>query len=194
MSGTVSSVMAISVLAALTFPHVLSMYGIDEYVSYVREQPGDLMMRYSEAGEALNSSELAADASVFVVWGITGLIGYALIASIIRAIRNIAAFERDIKYFQAYRAGIIREALVHVFVRLLAASLILGVYFIATTIIIPAITAAVQTALVGGVAVGIGLYLASLLAVMASLHVVVILTRLIVLRTRVFYDKYYVAE
>jgi len=105
-----------------------------------------------------------------------------------RGIRNFIQFEQTVEYFERDRRAIIREALIHTTVRLVAVGLIVCLYFLGMYVILPVAFVATQAAFNAPVLLGTISIFGAFLLTLLSIHVLVLLVRLLLLRTRVFFN------
>ncbi|HRJ06054.1 MAG TPA: hypothetical protein PK096_00595 [Candidatus Saccharibacteria bacterium] len=187
-SAIVALVGAALAVAFLLLPQLFNNDHVSQYFEFARENQNGLLQRYDEVNVALNSSEVAANLAVFMIWGLAGLVGYALVSSMGRGIRNFIQFEQTVEYFERDRRAIIREALIHTTVRLVAVGLIVCLYFLGMYVILPVAFVATQAAFNAPVLLGTISIFGAFLLTLLSIHVLVLLVRLLLLRTRVFFN------
>jgi len=75
--GLLTVVFAFFIVLAVMTPKFYEIANLDLYLGYIKEHPNGFYKQSLEASNAVNSSRFAADSSVFIVWGVAGLIGYS---------------------------------------------------------------------------------------------------------------------
>lgn len=193
-SGVITAIAAATVISLLVAPQLFNNDQIQQYMQFTQENPTPLQQQFQNVNISINSSGIAANSAVFIIWGFAGLVGYALLASIGRGIHNLIQFEKNVEYFEGDRQSIIREALVHTVARLSAVGLLICLYFLGMYVILPAVVVAVQLALDAPLALAAASIIGAFLLSSITIHTLIVLTRLLLLRTRIFFERHYVAE
>ncbi len=183
-----SAVIGIMVVLAIMTPRFYEMINVDFYVSYIADSPSDIIRQSEEASTIVNSSKFAADASVFVVWSIAGLIGYALVAAIARSLRNTREFIQELEYSERHRKDVEREALIHAILRIAAACCIALFYLTFMNVLLPLVVVFVHAALASPLAWAVLYITLAAIITILSVHISVVLGRLALLRTRIFFS------
>lgn len=184
-------IISIGALIALFTPILYVGSDFETYFQFVEKKPTGVYGDYQDISAQVNSSKLAADTSVFTLWAITGLLGYALIASGMKVIANLEGLKDELNYTHANKRSVLIEALEHAVVRIGG---LFGLYSLAeifVTAIVPYILLlAHQSVGASGFMLALNLFIAFLI-VMGTVHLATILIRLIVLKTRVFVPTYH---
>ena len=155
------------------------------YFDYQAENPSGAYATYQQANESVNSSEFAADASVFTFWSSIGLLSYAIVLGIGKMIQNFKQFESDITNRYIDKRAVLRDALLRILVRLIG---VVGLYYSLITItsaLVPFLLISVQRAKDELLHVALYIMLAFIVTNLA-VYILAIFMRFITLRTRVF--------
>ena len=144
---------------------------------------GSLSHAYQSANNLLNGESAFSNAPLALFWAMVGIGVYALVSSLMTLIRSVNEVEEEAHYVNLQKDKFIRDTLIHLFSRLLA---VLGLWLAAFLIVkylLPYVLAAAHLAGIGhswqnAILAAIALWL--------GLHIVVILARLVTLRTRIF--------
>lgn len=140
--------------------------------------------------DTVNSSQLIGNATVFVLWALIGLLVYVAVNALWqKAKREVSFFER-LSFFKNDRASILETTIEGLAVRLTAAVALIGFLALFRYIILPQVLAMIYeafsaTGYQAAISVVLGIFV-----LIICLHVTVVLVRLSLLRTRVFFTKY----
>lgn len=190
LSVSVTTVASLAVVAVLLVPSLYKNSEFAQYFNLTELQKTSTYDDYQLISDRLNNSEVAADSSVFIIWMIIGLLSYTVVASIAKLIASGVRFVQDVEYFKADRERIAREAIVHLIIRLVAAVGLYCFYLLLVPYVAAYVLAFARAALGGSLLEGVWYIVLMSLIVAASIHVVVILLRLVLLRVRVFFNRY----
>lgn len=185
--GLLTVVFAFLITLAIMTPKFYELANLDLYLGYIKENPSGFYKQSLEASNVVNSSRFAADTSVFIVWGVAGLIGYSLILGAVRLVKNTREFIEDLEYSERRKQDIEREALLHTLLRVTAACLFFAVYTLLMQVILPLVVVLAQMALTSTVVEATGFMLVAVLLTSISMHLMIVVTRLALLRTRIFF-------
>lgn len=150
--------------------------------------------QYRAVSNAVNTSNLAADISVFVVWMMIGFVAYSIVMSLAKLLGGLVHFVRDIEYFRENRRRIVIEAFLHLVVRIGAALTIYGLYLLFMKFGLTYIFIFAYEALAGSWLMGVWYVFLMGIILAFCVHIFVVLARVAALRIRVFYDRYFVAD
>jgi hypothetical protein len=192
LSMVTAVILGLTAVAALILAQLFNSVQIADYIDYTTKNPSTVQVRFSQASEAINSSEMVADFATFIAWGLAGLVGYAAIALLRHGVKAFVDFEQNVEYFKQSRGIILREAFFGLFLRLGAIGLMIALYNLGFSAILPGMLVLVQYAFSSSPALTVGLLFTVFLIMFTIAHVLVVLTRLFMLRTRVFYGHYYI--
>lgn len=179
------SLASLIIVCALVFPVIYTHSSLALYFSYEQQHPGTAYQSFSVLQQQVNTSPFAADATLFIFWAGIGLLSYALIETVYKAIQHLRRVGDDLSYRSFNHATILRELLLHIVVRLAA---IVGLYLLLTVVLkvlLPYSFYVYETLS------GISWQLAwcavvTWIATALVLHVFIVLLRIALLRTRVF--------
>lgn len=194
LSSVATAIISLVLALVLLAP---SLYRGSDFALYfdslnIRETTG--YEEYQLVSNAINTSELAANISVFVAWMMIGFIAYSIVLSLVKVVGSIIRFVRDVEYFKADRNRIALEASVHLGIRVGAALTLYGLYLLFMKFGLTYIFVFAHQALSGSLLTGAWYVFLMGLIVACGVHVFVILARLALLRIRVFYDRYFAAD
>lgn len=187
-AAVVFLVATIAVVLLVT-PSLYAGSEFEVYFSYVERNPTELQAGYNELSEKVNTSELAADISVFGLWALVGLAGYAIISSIMRVIRQTAQFHDELEYSHTDKRAVIIESVIHLGVRLLAVGGLYILLMLLLTRAVPLFALQFRSLNPSDTLLFITNCLLAGALIVVSTHAVTILLRLVALRTRVFYSR-----
>ncbi len=152
-----------------------------------RHQVGAIETNFVDFEHKFDTNVLISNLPLFIFWAGIGIIVYYLILAVINALRSVAELEEEMKYVHADRHILLRQALLHLFVRI--SSLVVWIFYVRFTLhLLLPYTIALSYAGSGdsGWLYDI-LYLISAVALGAiTLHVHTVLLRLLVLKPRIF--------
>lgn len=194
LSTSLSVAISFATVLFLLTPHLYKGSDFALYFDSIDITNNNVFENYQLVSDAVNTSAFAADASVFIVWMVIGLLAYSIVLSVIKFIASIVRFIRDEEYFKADRERLAREALIHLLIRAAAAAGLYGFYLLLMPYAISYIFVFAHAALTGSWLEGIWYVALMSVVIAACVHIVVILLRLVVLRLRVFFDRYTIDE
>lgn len=193
-SAVLAGMTSLAVVLILLSPSLYRGSDFALYFDSLKNQKNSLAESYEVVSAVVNTSEFAADAAVFFVWMIIGLLAYAIVLSLVKLIISFIRFVREVEYFKADRERIALEALEHLVIRVIAAIGLFGFYKLLVPYIISYVFIFAHRALTGSWLEGMWYVLLMSLVAAACVHIVVILVRMTLLRVRVFYDHNAISE
>ena len=144
---------------------------------------------YQHVQHAINSSSFLGNASVFMVWAMIGLVIYYIVVGIVTAATGTRHFLEHLSYSHTDKVAEWRNALAGLLIRLVVLVIFFSfVHFYLRDItarVVALATTSVQLSLVSVMS-----FIAAFAICFVLFHGVVVLARLFLLRTRVFYTKY----
>ncbi len=171
-------------------PIFIRQLNIQQYIDYIAQNPTQMSDQITNASDAINSSKLAADASVFIVWALAGVAGYLLISSIFQAVKRSIATIDDVEHAVVDRKSAERELFEKIIIQLSAVILLYCLYILVKTLILPTLTVLSLYALTQGASTVFVSLLAMVAILFLTIHLVVVLLRFALLRTRLFFGPY----
>lgn len=142
--------------------------------------PGDVLPESSQA-------TLQNSWPLLVVWGLVGVLVYALIATVMRSIVRAEGFRESLQYVHADRHTMLASTAEHVLVRAAALAALIGFAVIIWKHIIPyGVTAAYASAADPASLAGVLYALLSFGVIAFSVHILTVLLRLVFGRARIF--------
>lgn len=193
-SSAATFVISLSVVLVLLAPQLYRGSDFALYFNSLNIKQTSEYGQYQAVSNAINTSNLAADISVFAVWMVIGFVAYSIVLSLAKLMSGIVHFVRDIEYFRENRRRIILEAFVHLVIRISAAFTIYGLYILFMKFGLTYIFIFAYEALAGSWLMGVWYAFLMGSIVAFYVHIFVVLARVAALRIRVFYDRYLVAE
>lgn len=193
-SGMLTVLVTLATILILLSP---SLYSGSEFARYfdsasITNSSG--YEKYQAVSQTVNTSEFAADASVFAVWMVIGLFAYSIASSVAKLVGGFRRFITEVEHFKADRERIAREALVHLVVRVAAIITLYVLYSLFVAYGLAYLFLFAQAALTGSLLVGVWNVLLITLLTAFTVHFSVVLLRITLLRVRVFFDRYYIVE
>lgn len=159
-----------------------------DYVASLDQPSGPLYENYKQANEQVNSSKLAADVSVFIVWSLTGLFVYYIAVLVLSAFTGVYRFIDHLGYSHSdeERAMLWHETLLGLFIRSLVVIAFIVLIQACIYLLVP-----YATSLIGqGAEITLSMMMSASVIFLSTaiiLHFLIILARLFLLRTRIFY-------
>ncbi len=169
---------------SVTLPALQRLLGIDAYLKTIQiQRSGDDDI--ATMADALNHSQLAGDASVFVLWSLVGLILYFIFEAFAHFLYQTYDYVGVLRYFKRNRSQLELEAVTRLAVSVFASTAIVVIYFFSQRVLLPRFLTylSVDTAINWS-----GMVIVTI-ATMGCLHLMVVMLRLALLRYRIFrYD------
>jgi hypothetical protein len=149
---------------------------------------------FEQLSEKINSSPMLADITVFFTWAVVGFLVYYLISFIWQLISKELRFFETLSSPQAHRRLLIREALLTLLVRLGATVALLVLAGFVRDFVLPEFLTLTYSVLSLPPLQAALSFSAGIILLLLSLHVLVILARILLLRTRIFFTKYSITD
>lgn len=149
---------------------------------------------FEQLNEKINGSPALADISVFFTWAIIGFLAYYLISFVTQLVSKELRFFEELASPQAHRRLLIREALLTLLVRLGATVALLGLAGFARDFVLPEFLTLTYSVLSLPPLQAALSFSAGIALLLLSLHALVILARILLLRTRIFFTKYSITD
>jgi len=183
----------------LVIPATLRGNNMEDYMNIVlAERDGAWQPFQSSAFEQLsdklNSNPAMADVSVFFIWAIVGFLVYCLISFIWQLVSKELRFFEELASPKAHRRLLIREALLTLLVRLGATVALLSLAGFMRDFILPEFLTLTYSVLSLPPLQAALSFSAGIALLLLSLHMFVILVRILLLRTRIFFTKDSIAD
>lgn len=185
-----SILVAVGLSGFLVFAAISRDAEISQYVSITTENIKQAGEGSKDVVSTINNSPLIGDATIFVLWALVGLMIYAVVNALWQKAKSEVGFIERLQFFKNDRANMLESTFQGLALRLAATVGLIGFLTAFRYSILPQILALIYSAFSmpihqATLAVGIGIF-----AIILCLHVVVVLIRLSLLRTRVFFTKY----
>ncbi len=145
---------------------------------------------YQRVSDAINSNDLVGNGVIFIIWAIIGLALYYIIIGIIVATTDARQFLDHLSYVHTNKVIEWHDALIGLLLRVIAMISLIGFIDLFMTHFLPYCLSLVKNALVETGYVSILDTLQAVVIIALSIHIVVILVRLFLLRVRIFFGKY----
>lgn len=149
---------------------------------------------YYQAAHWLNGSSIIGDATILCFWALIGLLAYAIVNTLWRGIASEIKLFEHISFLRVNRQSAIEDSIMSLCIRLGAVLGLIGFAAMFRYYLLPQILALLYDVFLPDK------YLATLYAVggifllMVCLHIFVVLMRLMLLQTRVFFTRYTIAD
>ena len=149
---------------------------------------------FEQLNEKINSSAALADITVFFTWAIIGFLAYYLISFVWQLITKELRFFEELASPQAHRRLLIKDALLTLLVRLGATAALLGLAGFVRDFVLPEFLTLTYSVLSLPPLQAALSFSAGIVLLLLSLHALVVLTRILLLRTRIFFTKYSITD
>lgn len=149
---------------------------------------------FEQLSEKLNSNPALADISVFFIWAIVGFLVYCLISFVWQLVSKELRFFEELASPKAHRRLLIKEALLTLLVRVGATVALLSLAGLMRDFILPEFLTLTYSVLSLPPLEAALSFAAGIALLLLSLHVFVILMRILLLRTRIFFTKDSIAD
>jgi len=193
-SGMLIVIVTLTTILVLLSPSLYSGSELARYFDSTDIANSTGYEKYQALSKTVNTSEFAADASVFAVWMVIGLFAYSITSSLVKLAGGFWQFITVIEHFKADRERIMREALLHLVVRIVAILALYALYSLFMVYGVAYLFLFAQAALDESWLAGVWNVLLITLLTAFTVHISVVLLRITLLRVRVFFDRYYVVE
>lgn len=188
--GFLTVMLGALVTVIIMTPLFNDQFNLEQYTDYAEGQSPALTQRIEDTSTAINSSSFLGDVSVFIAWSITGVLGYLAITSMVQIVKRSVESIDTVEHAPVDKKSAERELVEKVLLRAGALLLLYGYYLFGISTVLPSLTVLGQYSLSSG-AMGtiLGVVAVTILASIA-VHIAVVLVRLILLRTRIFFKSY----
>lgn len=149
---------------------------------------------FEQLSEKLNSNAALADISVFFIWAIVGFLVYYLISFVTQLVSKELRFFEELASPEAHRRLLIRDALLTLLVRVGATVALLSLAGFMRDFVLPEFLTLTYSVLSLPPLQAALSFSAGILLLLLSLHALVILARILLLRTRIFFTKYSITD
>lgn len=171
----------------LFYPTIYNDTAISSYMLYEQDHPSALRKSYTEIQDSVNSSKFAADATLFIVWAAVGLLLYSLAEVFIKLFTFFVVIKNKQRTQPSDGSKSVIDMGKRAFVRFAAIGAIYMLGLVTIGYGVPLVVYVLSL-----ISPGWALVLAALLlwfVVLALIHALVVLTRLVFLRTRLLESK-----
>lgn len=176
-------------LAIALVPSLYHASGFAWYFDYLAQHPSDAYRQYQGLSTEINSSELAGNTAVFMVWALVGLGGYVLAMAVFTFFAKTKRLAQDLEDEHTDRLGVLGHTLLQLIVRCVGIAMLLILVKVFSAHIVPFL-AVMASSFVGGSSWSMamaGSSVAFLAIVVLCCHLFVISLRVILLRRRVIF-------
>jgi hypothetical protein len=190
-AGSVFSLLFAAVITSvLVLPVLLDDPLLQSYIKLVETTDAGFASDVTRLGELIFQSEIAGIVSVFLFWSVAGLILYFALQSILDTVSNTVRFMKVFNYFKYQRKEIEHELFLAFAVRVIALICMYGFYYATITLIVPTILLILSQGLDSGWFIALSSAVASFVTISVMCHIIIVLTRIILLRYRIFKPSY----
>lgn len=192
-------IVSLGVTGYLLTTALIQHKGWGEYVGYTARDIGAqargfddmLPAGYHQAIGWINSSPLVGDATIFVLWGIIGLMAYSFVSVLWQKISGeVELFKRLTLLRYNKRVQAVEDNFIGIGLRFAGMLGLIGFVMCVRYAVLPLVVSLMYNAFLdnhylaaGSIVIGLGL-------MMICLHIGIVLVRLTLLRTRVFFTRY----
>lgn len=184
LSGLASVIFSVSVIAAVLTPFLYLGSYLEQYRQAISIYSGNLQETYGRISEQLNSSEVVANIVVFCAWAVVGFAVYYLVLSFLSFFINVVTFTQLLGFKNSDKKSIIIQAFEQLLVRTAGLAALALFLLFAFQVLVPVVPTLLAAALSSPPVLGAVYVLAAAVFLIAGLHVVVVLLRVIFLRIR----------
>lgn len=184
LSGLIALVGAGLAVATVLTPYMYRGSYMERYAETLRAYDSGWGDTYRQIGDQLNSSEVVANASVFLLWALFGFAFYYLGLSVLSWFINLTTLMRQLGYRHTDKKSLVVLVAERLAVRaagLLGLALFLGVTF---NIFVPAILTVIAAAFSSPWYLGAFYVMAGIVFLAGIIHIVVVLLRIVFLKIR----------
>jgi hypothetical protein len=176
--------LVISTVVAMNF-HGSSL----EFLINDKPEPQVTSTTVQSIDDRFSSNALISNIPLFIFWGAIGVIAYTFTMSIIGALQNVVDLREEMDYVHVNRRQLLREAGTHLIVRLVALLAWLAYANFSLHFLLPYVVASAQAGSGGlGWLASTGYIVWAIVVATITLHIHVVLARLLWLRPRLFGD------
>jgi hypothetical protein len=189
-SGTIAVTLAVSVVVTVLTPYFYKGSYLEQYGEILVKTRGEMNETYAMISRELNSSELVGNIVIFCLWAIMGFAVYYLLLSLLSLVIDVMRFASLLGYGSSNNKSIVMEAGERLALRVLGI-VSLGVFLVVVFLVaLPAILTLIAASFSSSYVLGAVYLTASVLFLAAIVHIVVVLLRVIFLRTRLIFQPY----
>lgn len=183
-------VLSLIFLVLFIIPLIIADTPYGEYFHADLLRQSETFLNFERISIAVNSSQFAGDAAVFIAWAVAGLIAYFIFEAFINSVRSAAIYANVMEHFKQQRLEVSERLVARIFVRIATLGGILVLYKLTFTWGIPTVVFLVQHAAEASLFGALWRITLALVLVLAIVHLFVILLRTMLLKTRIFYTIY----
>lgn len=187
--GLLTIAIGIVVAVAIMTPQFYSQFNLDRYSTFVKGEPSEIAKNVMEANEAINTSPIVADLSVFLAWSLTGVFGFLALNSIVQIVKRSLQTIDEVEHAVVDKKSAERELVDKVALRLIALLLLYAYYMVGINLLLPVLTVLSQYTLSSGPFALLLPLGAMIIITSLSVHTGIVLLRLLLLRTRIFFTS-----
>lgn len=190
LSGFVSLVSAVGVIAWVLIPFFYVGSYLERYGEVLVKARGGIVDLYAFITNELNSSDLIGNITIFCVWAIVGLAVYYLVVALLSLVIDLIRFADILGYENSDKKSIVTEASERFMLRTVGI-VCLGVFAaVVFQLIVPVILTLIAASFSSPPLMAAMYLIASVVFTMAVVHIIVVLLRVIFLRTRLIFRDY----
>lgn len=143
---------------------------------------------YHDFGQRYAGNGIISYLPLFIFWGGVGVLVYSFAANIVSGLKGVAEVGAELEYVHVDKRAVILNAIERLTIRIVVAVLLIVFVQFSLETLLPAAAAVLHVMTTASSTVTIVQYGAAfVLSLLAAWHVLTVLLRLLVLRTRIFY-------
>lgn len=188
--GLLALILTTVIVGYMVVPSLYAGSQFYQYFSSSDYADAKLTRDFQSVNIAVNTSSFSGDAAIFVIWSLVGLALYYIVLSLLRVGTNTVTFFEILEYFKRDREAIEREALIKLSVRLCGLLSLFVLYRFMMSYVLPYALIFSAKALESSPLLATGYVVAIAGSILLTIHIGVVLLRVILLRPRVFRASY----
>ena len=193
LSMMVCSLTGLVVVGVLLFGLLSKNDIYQQYILSLEESPSGIYGGYEQAKDQINSSKIAADSSVFLVWAIVGMVAYYIVVGLVAVATGVYSFLDHLRYKGINKKSLLHDALLGLLIRIVAAVVLIFLLRLVISEVVPRVIAMFSGIDTFSVQMLVPLGV-TFVACVVLVHTAIVLARLFLLRTRVFYSANYISS
>jgi len=183
---TITILLSIATVLMVVVPQLYERSSYSAYLNLDTASQTDVYQNISNVTQAINSSTFASTVAVFMFWAFIGLVVFFLVDTLLRSLESMTSFLDAIHLSRRNRAHLEVEGLTRLGIRVAAAAGLYLLYQAFITRLLPAALLLSHRSLDAGRLSAVLYMVGSMVLLTLTIHVAVILLRLLFLRVRVF--------
>lgn len=189
-SGLVASAVSFALVLYVLVPFLYAGSYFEQYINIARNSETSVSSAYSSLSTQLNSSEIVADIVIFSVWAAVGLTIYYTVLALLSLVINLSRLTDLLGYDGDSDKSIAMQFAERLLIRIAGiAGLVIFLWFV-LDILAPLCLALIAASFATNIVFGALYIVSATVFLVCSVHVITVLLRIILLRTRLIFSRY----